>query len=677
MMAPVPAWAASPGLFNLPYRQALLPDYQIQALPNPGTRTILTWGRKPTGWAGRGLSRLSRLPVVTLEDGFLRSIGLGEAGTPSLSLLVDDQGVHYDARQPSRLETLIAAAPDWATPDVLARGRDLIGLLVETGLSKTNLGQPLDRSVLRPGRRVLVVDQTWGDAALAGTAPDAFAQMMAAVRAAEPRAQILVKRHPAVAAGLKTGCIADRDLNGVTLIDRDVRPSDLLAEVEAVHTVSSGLGFEALWRGLDVYCHGQPFYAGWGLTQDTAAIPRRGQGRTLEQLVAAALIRFPRYADPVRNEPCEVEQAVTRLLAFRDRAERLAGFWSGVGFAPAKRAAVRRLLNAPTADVRFNTLPAVACALANGSPDGRLVWWAGKETDAIRDAAADTSAPTYRMEDGFIRSRGLGSNFVAALSAVLDDQGIYYDPARPSRLETLIETARPDAIALARAQTLIRRIVESGISKYNLSGSTAPDWTQQAGTRERILVIGQVENDRSILLGCDTPSTNAGLIATVRQRFPDAFMIWRAHPDVAAGNRPGAASSAALAMVDAVADGLSISACLANCQSVATLTSLTGFEALLRGRRVLTFGRPFYAGWGLTEDALSLPRRRHRPSLAALVHAVLIDYPLYVTPDGLPCEVEDVMDIIGHTPVAAEPHGLGRWWTGLQASLDRSRPRAY
>lgn len=677
MSARTPAWAASPGLLRLPYRQALLPDYALQALPHPGCRAILTWGAKPTGWAGRALARSTGLPVVTLEDGFLRSIGLGEAGTPSLSLLVDDQGVHYDATRPSRLETLIAEAPDWVNEVMLDRARALVARLVETGLSKTSMGQPLDRSILRPGRRVLVVDQTAGDASLASAPVDAFARMVAAVRVAEPTAQILVKRHPAVAAGLKPGCIAEADLSGVTLIDQDVRPADLLAEVEAVHTVSSGLGFEALWRGLPVHCHGTPFYAGWGLTQDAIPIPRRHEPRTLEQLVAAALIRFPRYVDPVRGEPCEVEQAVERLLAMRRRAGQLSGHWSGTGFAPAKQAAVRRLLNAPTASVTFNLLPPVAVALANGSPQGRLVWWAGKETEAIRNAAAQATCPTFRMEDGFIRSRGLGSNFVAALSAVLDDQGIYYDPAQPSRLETLIETGRPTAPERQRARHLIDRIVAGGISKYNQAGAAAPDWHREAKSRERILVVGQVENDRSILMGCDSPSTNAGLIAAVRQQHPDAFLIWRAHPDVVAGNRPGAVAPAVLDKVDAVADGLSITACLDACDSVATLTSLTGFEALLRGRKVRTWGRPFYAGWGLTEDALPTPRRQHRPDLEALAHAVLVAYPLYVTPGGLPCEVEDLLDLLEHIPVAREPQGLARWWTGMTASLDRRRPQAY
>jgi capsular polysaccharide export protein len=665
---------------KVPFLDVFLCDYDLRALPGSNVRAAIGWGLKPTAAAGRRWAEARGLPYVALEDGFLRSVGLGEAGAASLSLIVDDLGVYYDATRPSRLERLITTAPDWCDAAMRARARALVDRIVASGVSKTNMGGPLDDSLLRPGRRVLIVDQTAGDASIEyGLAsPQSFADMIAAARADEPDAQLIVKRHPAVAAGRKSGCIAEADLAGVTLIDTDVRPAELLAAVDAVYVVTSALGFEALMRGLPVRCFGAPFYAGWGLTHDVVETGRRGQPRDLETVAAAALIAYSRYVDPVTGARCEAEAALERLISLRDRADRLAGPWAAVGFAPAKRPPVRRLLNSPKASLRYFASPSRAVAAAQKA-GGRLVWWAGKESEATRQAAAAFDGPAVRMEDGFIRSQGLGSDFFGALSVALDDQGVYYDPGRPSRLESLIEAGEPSPDRLARAARLRSRIVEAGLSKYNLKGGGVPaDWPVG---RERVLVVGQVENDRSILLGCEDIRTNSGLVAAARADHPGAFVIYRNHPDVLAGNRPGRLDASAVEAIDASADGLDIIDCVMACDRVATLTSLTGFEALMRSKAVSTYGRPFYAGWGLTRDRLNFERRTRRASLDALVNAALIDYPVYVTPQGWPCEPEDLVEALtaarSRPTPAAPPHQIARWWKGIRASLDRTPPPSY
>lgn len=672
-----PAWVCAPGIRRIPNLEAFLPEFDLRAVPS-GVQAVLGWGLKPSSKIGREFSERTGVAYISLEDGFLRSVGLGEAGATGLSMVVDDLGVYYDATRPSRLEALIDEAPNGWTPARYGRARKLIDRIVAAGVSKTNMGEPLDPAILKPGRRVLIVDQTAGDASIeyGMASADSFRAMLAAARAAEPVAQLIVKRHPAVAAGRKQGCIPESDLAGFTVIDTDVRAADLLAHVDAVYTVTSGLGFEALLRGLEVHTFGAPFYAGWGLTTDAVALARRGKARTIEQIADAALIRYTRYVDPVTGRRCEAEDALERLIALRDRADRLAGDWAGVGFAPAKQPAMRRLLNGPKTRLRYFASASRAAAHA-AQTNGRLAWWAGKETPEIR-AVADGYGQTVRIEDGFIRSRGLGSDFFGALSVALDDLGVYYDATRPSRLEMILEiTERPPQM-LARAKALRERIVEAGLSKYNIVGGEPPAWPQD---RLRILVVGQVENDKSIEKGCADIRTNAGLIAAVRGSYPDAFIVYRNHPDVLAGNRPGKLDAAATGMVDAVADGLDIIACIEGTDAVGTLTSLTGFEALLRSKRVMTWGRPFYAGWGLTEDALDFPRRTRRLRLDDLVAGALIDYPIYVAPNGWPCEAEDLVDALiaaRDMPTPPAPSGqIARWWKGLVASLDRTPPPSY
>lgn len=82
---------------------------------------------------------------------------------------------------------------------------------------------------------------------------------------------------------------------------------------------------------------------------------------------------------------------------------------------------------------------------------------------------------------------------------------------------------------------------------------------------------------------------------------------------------------------DEIVVSASMAQILEQVDEVHTLTSLTGFEALMRGRRVVCYGQPFYAGWGLTRDLAPIGRRRRRLSLDELVVGSLILYPAYVS----------------------------------------------
>jgi capsular polysaccharide export protein len=253
-----------------------------------------------------------------------------------------------------------------------------------------------------------------------------------------------------------------------------------------------------------------------------------------------------------------------------------------------------------------------------------LLIWAGK---------APPTLIATRVEDGFLRSRGLGADLIPPLSLVTDDLGIYYDPHRESRLERLILAPLPPG-GEARVNAVIQALIAGRVSKYNLHGA-APDLRTKG---HRILVPGQVEDDASIRLGTSHTGTNLALLHATRRANPDAILIYKPHPDVA--NPPAdivATMADPIALIDA-------------CDEVWTMTSLLGFEALLRGKPVTCLGAPFYAGWGLTRDLGDIPARRRyaadghplpRPSLAQLAYATLIAYPRYYDPiSRRPCPPE-------------------------------------
>ncbi|HEY2179375.1 MAG TPA: capsular polysaccharide biosynthesis protein [Caulobacteraceae bacterium] len=661
------------GVAGLPHLEAFLPECGklVRAIrPTGEIDSVAGWGFKLTAAYARRLARRRGWPYLALEDGFLRSVGLGEAGAPPVSLLVDDLGVYYDVRGPSRLEALLEDG-SWLDDGLLARAHGVIDLLRRSGLSKTNAAPPL-RSGLLPAigrRRVLVVDQTAGDASIAGglASPATFAAMLAAARRDEGDAEIVVRRHPAVAAGLKRGCLAEGDLAGLTVLDEDCRIADVLERVDAVYTVSSLTGFEALIRGLPVRCFGLPFYAGWGPTRDEVNIARRTRIHSPASLFAACYLIFPRYVDPLTGEPTTAEAAIARLIELRAHSDRHAGFTAALGFAPWKHGSARTLLYSPRGEIAFFTKGRSAMKAAE-QRCGRVVFWAARETPALESTLAGGPVPVLRMEDGFIRSSGLGSDFHRAASAVLDDLGVYYDATRPSRLEVLLEEADFDEAILARARALRQKLNEAKVTKYNLQAAPEAAATWPAD-RFRLLVTGQVEDDKSILKGCESVRSNLALLAAARAAHPDAFLVFKPHPDVEAGNRKGAvAAKDAARIADVIASQTGIEACIAATDGLATMTSLAGFEALLRGKPVWTFGRPFYAGWGLTTDALDFPRRRRRLTLDELVAGALIAYPIYVRPDtGLPCEAEDLVAFL-ESKTPARPTRL-RYLRAVRESL--------
>jgi capsular polysaccharide export protein len=262
--------------------------------------------------------------------------------------------------------------------------------------------------------------------------------------------------------------------------------------------------------------------------------------------------------------------------------------------------------------------------------DSRLLVWGRRGDSEARQLSEKHGVPIWRMEDGFLRSIGLGSDLTVPASLVVDTTGVYYDPRTPSDLERLLQQPDRPADLRRRAAALREQIVSLKLSKYNVN-STQTVELEAAGDRPVILVPGQVEDDASIQLGCVDVSTNLDLLRAVREANPDAYVVFKPHPDVVSGNRQGDVPAAqALSLCDQVVTDASIASCLDAADEVHTMTSLVGFEALLRGLAVTTYGRPFYAGFGLTRDRHPLERRTRRLSLDELVAATLVEYPRYL-----------------------------------------------
>lgn len=411
-----------------------------------------------------------------------------------------------------------------------------------------------------------------------------------------------------------------------------------------------------------------------GVAVDVLSAGRFGapgdDGDRLDRLAAAALTGA-QWRDPFTGASSQFEAAVDLLALWRTTLEANRPLVAASGMAWWKRKEIRRFLWHPAHSLKIVSASPRALRIARKA-GGAVAIWPSRVSPALVESARAQGVPLVRVEDGFVRSVGLGVDLVPPSSVVVDATGIHFDPAGPSDLETVLNGTEMPGRLLERAQALRETIVKAGISKYAAgsgAGTAAPLPERLSGKR-LVLVTGQVEDDMSVLaaggdLAHEAGGANLELLRRARVLEPEAEIWFRPHPDVDAGHRKGAVPDAqALALADRVVRGGGMAPLLDAVDAVHVLTSLTGFEALMRGREVTCHGAPFYAGWGLTRDLGAIPDRRTRKlTLDQLVAGVLILYPRYLDPvTGLPCPPEV---LVGRMASASAANRL-RWVAPLR-----------
>lgn len=652
--------ALSSGLRSLCHLEAFL-DLDRIVSPNHARLSstkavcVLAWGRKPSAQRALSYAKANSLPVWYLEDGWIRSCDETAHSRKCYSLLIDKKGVYYDSSVPSDLEALLNL-PDSDFAQVcpepaVDQARESRELIVEHEITKYNFCKQIasaHRAAVQDETLVLVIDQTLNDASViyGGMSAQRFRQMLDAAIAENPGSRILVRTHPDVVSGKCSGYLLDYARErGVTLHAEPDNPIQWLKLASRVYVGTSQIGYEALICGCEVVVFGQPFYAGWGLTDDRSRFPARYRQRSVDQLFYACHVKFARYVDPVSGNACGLANCIEHVIEQKRQFSRNAVRFCCVAITPWKRKYLARYLRSPDGAVRFSLTG--SCR----SDERQLTWSYRDHNDHHLPDAARTE---FRVEDGFIRSRGLGSDFVAPASLVVDGDALYFDRHGRSELERLLNTYDCSEHELERARRLRQLVVSSKVSKYNVASPVGElDLASDISSKRKIvLIVGQVEDDQSVARGCGTVNTNSLLIKAARRMCSDDYLLYKPHPDVESGNRRGAVDSQLLAeCIDEVLIEQSIECCIAGCDELHTMTSLSGFEALLRGKSVVVHGMPFYAGWGLTIDQMSCEHRVRQRSLDELVYLALIAYPRYLhVPSGEFIRPETLVNILCHQP---------------------------
>ncbi|AOI44991.1 capsular polysaccharide biosynthesis protein [Burkholderia oklahomensis] len=576
-------------------------------------------------WSGRAALRVARIAGVRMQAAWPGPIAPPDArGAPLRSwFCLPSDASGPQAFADALTQTLAADPSAGSAPEVAALMRrvllsDALHLSGRAGRAPISI-RALDASARRT--RVLLIDERRATSAnvhaSARGRSQCFETMLQAARGAHPDAAFWLIRSgdPATGRWLSADSAALPD--GVRRLVPPYSLADVLRHVDHVYVVDASEGMSALLAGVRTHVFGTPYYAGWGLTDDRRALPGRTARPTLAALFDVVFLRVARYLDPATHAPGSLHAVLDSIELQHAIAERFKDLERvvGVRFQRWKRPFATPFLAAGGGRLRWTHAPATVRA------NECAALWGARNADGLAPGVAHV-----RIEDGFIHSLGLGSDMNAPYSQAIDRRGLYFDASRPSDLTALLNEADFGEAELARAAALRERIVRDGVTKYNL-GRRAPAWTRPA-ERPVALVPGQVADDASIRLGTRALRTADALLREVRARRPDAFIVYKPHPDVLSGNRDGLVDALRLAdVVDAESDLLSL---IEAADEVHTLSSLAGFDALLRGKTVYTYGLPFYAGWGLTHDALApLPWRERTLTLDMLTAGALLRYPLY------------------------------------------------
>lgn len=288
------------------------------------TDRYLFWGAK-FGRIDRLAARAmqNNAPAWFVEDSYIRSVVgslVNEKKEYSLScsLTFDDLAPHYDGNYPTRIEQIIQAQKPMEAAET-ADIRRTIDFIIDTRLTKYN-DQPImdDICIGAREKKVLIILQSYGDASVEITGGDTavFEKMLSDAVKENPDADILIKTHPDTIIKSNRSYIDDRS-DKLHFLNFRINPISLLRYVDKVYVYSSQMGFEALLLGKEVKIYGNPWYAGWGLTDDVRPIARRiDHSKTIEQLFKAFYLDYSHYFDADGGE-ISLEKASETILSLR------------------------------------------------------------------------------------------------------------------------------------------------------------------------------------------------------------------------------------------------------------------------------------------------------------------------------------------------------------------------
>lgn len=629
--------------------------WQVKLLKNPNNEVVIV-GAKVYKFIEKFITN-NKISTKYLDFGFLSSEFFGDESIPQIAFAYDCQAPYYSAQKKSDLEYLLSTINFSSESELINRASNFIQQLLQiTSNKKIEVNAVYGE---KNKKRILVLGQAEDDVYVVHGSDRKFTnnELVTMAYLENPGAQIIYKPHQDVLLQRRPTLSNPKDVAHICqILDQDISIVQALEGVDHVYTITSPEGLEALIRGVKVTTLGSSFYSGWGLTDDRQQNERRGRELTLEQFVAVVYFKYFTYFDPIYKKQFSAEEAVERFkqslqlqqLTLLDRTKREQVLLPAIvektpifliGFSYWKTFIADYFPNNKVImidkEISSKELQQTWLKQILATPNSQILVWGVTVYSFVLKFAEKHKIPLFYVEDGFIRSVALGSTKAPPFSLSIDSKTSYFDATKESDLEVLLNNfdfeQEPELID--RAKNLINKLVTTGISKYNQSKSVEISRIYGEKTAKRILVVGQVEDDASILYGSKHKFTNNDLVQIAYMENPDAQIIYKPHPDVLNKKRPSLSDPNKVQhLCQIIRDDVPLAQSFETIDHVYTITSQAGFEALIRGIPVTTMGCPFYSGWGLTDERQPNERRKRKLTIEQLVAIVYFKYLKYFDP---------------------------------------------
>ncbi len=283
---------------------------------------FFVWGKAAPAYLYQ-FAKKHDIPLVSVEDGFLRSIQTPSYYTKPLSLAFDKQGIYFDANTPSDLENILNFYDFSSDKRLMLQADKLIKLFTKYHLTKyyvpiSSEHKQCKRPTFQKNRyKILVIGQSEEDASIKYGSKKYKLNTEIIFKAHKdyPEADIYYRPHPDVSLKGRKKLSSPENLKDICYtIPNDIPLYQILTQVDHVYTISSLVGMEALIHGKKVTTLGAPFYSNWGLTYDDQIIDRRTRKLSLQELVAGSYILYPQYFDPVTSQETDIFTVIKYLV---------------------------------------------------------------------------------------------------------------------------------------------------------------------------------------------------------------------------------------------------------------------------------------------------------------------------------------------------------------------------